>query len=91
MIIDRTEDEMQTVLTAVGLVMENGLLAMHLSEIEDEARNILEMLTVLRAHAWREDENAGQETLAELTISLEHLQSHLHHAIPILQKQLDLQ
>ncbi len=91
MIIDRIEDEMQAVLTAVGLAMKNGLLATHLSEIEDEARNILELLTTLRAHAWREDENAGQETLAELTISLEHLQGHVQHAIPILQEQLDLQ
>lgn len=91
MIVERTEDEMQTALTAVGLVMENGLLGMHLSEIEEEARNILELLTVLRAHAWREDENAGQETLAELTIALEHLQGHVEHAVPILQEQLDLQ
>lgn len=66
------------------------LLAVHLSEIEDEAGNVLDLLTTLRAHAWREDKDAGQEALAELTIALEHLQSHVQHAIPILQEQLDL-
>jgi len=91
MIIERIEDEMQAQLTAIGLRSENGLLAMHLSEIGDEAKNILELLTVLRAHAWREDEDAGQETLTELTISLEHLTGHVQHAIPILQEQLDIQ
>ncbi|HRJ44500.1 MAG: hypothetical protein KJZ86_13285 [Caldilineaceae bacterium] len=91
MIVQRTEDEMQAVLTAVGLALENGLLGMHLSEIEEEAENILETLSVLRAYAWREDENAGQETLAELTISLEHLLGHVQHAVPILQEELDLQ
>jgi hypothetical protein len=82
---------MQAVLAAIGLTLGNGLLGMHLSEIEEEARNIMELLPVLRAHAWREDEDVGQETLAELTISLEHLNGHVQHAIPILQEQLDLQ
>lgn len=91
MIIERTKDEMQAVLAAVGLTLENGLLGVHLSEIEEEASNILELLTVLRAHAWREDEEAGQDTLAEMTIALEHLQGHVEHAVPILQEQLDLQ
>lgn len=91
MFVQQTKDEMQTALTAVGLNLENGLLSMHLSELEEEARNILELLTVLRAHAWREDIEAGQETLAELTIAVEHLQGHVEHALPILQEQLDLQ
>lgn len=88
--LQQSKDEMQAVLASVGLILENGLLGMHLSEMEEEARNILELLTVLRAHSWREDENAGQETLAELTIALEHLQGHVEHAVPILQEQLDL-
>ena len=91
MSLQQSKDEMQAVLASVGLILDNGLLGMHLSEMEEEARNILELLTVLRAHAWREDENAGQETLAELTIVLEHLQGHVEHAVPVLQEQLALQ
>ncbi len=84
-------DELNLALKTVGFTGQISLLAMHLSEIEDEAGNILDLLTTLRAHTFRGDSSAGQESLAELTIALEHLAQHLHEALPQLQKQLELE
>lgn len=67
------------------------LSAVHIQEIEQEAENVLDLLTVLRTDAYRTDAAGAQETAAELTIALEHLQSHIQMLLPILQKKLDLE
>jgi hypothetical protein len=85
-----TKDALNLVLKVIGLDENVSLLAMHLSEIEEEANNALDLLTSLRAHAFRHDAEAGQEALAELTIALEHLLHHAQAVLPGLQKQLDL-
>ena len=85
-----TKDELNLVLKAIGISENIPLMAMHLSEIEEEANNVLDLLTSLRAHAFRHDVEAGQESLAELMIALEHLFHHLQAVLPDLQKQLDL-
>lgn len=84
-------DEFNLVLEAVGVHENVKLMAMHLSEVEDEAGNVLDLLTLIRSHAYRGDVQAGQESLAELTIALEHLFHHIQRLIPDLQKQLDLE
>ncbi|MBI1878983.1 MAG: hypothetical protein HYR94_12325 [Chloroflexi bacterium] len=84
-------DELHLALTTVGFTEKIDLLAMHLSEIEEEAGNVLDLLTALRAHTYRGDAAAGEEALAELTIALEHLAHHLNEALPNLQKQLNIE
>jgi hypothetical protein len=84
-------DEFNLALEAIGVHENVKLMAMHLSEIEGEAGNVLDLLTLIRAHAYRGDVEAGQESLAELTIALEHLFHHIQQLIPDLQKQLDLE
>ena len=87
----KTRDDLDSVLSQVGLNEEPKMLGMHLSEIEAEADNILDLLIVVRSYARAGDGETGQETLAELTIALEHLLHHAKEAVPMLQKQLDLE
>jgi hypothetical protein len=75
----------------LGVKEQPELTAVHLQEIETEAENVLELLTVLRTDSYRSDANHAQETAAELTIALEHLQDHIQSLLPQLQKQLDLE
>ncbi|MFN8490639.1 MAG: hypothetical protein U0350_23820 [Caldilineaceae bacterium] len=79
------------VLTQIGLDEQPKMLGMHLSEIEEESDHILDLLTVVRVNARTGDAEAGQETLAELTVALGHLLHHVREATPLLQKQLDLE
>jgi hypothetical protein len=67
-----------------------NLLAMHLTEIEGEAENWLDLFTIIRSHTYRGDNSAVVETLAEVTISMEHLRDHIQQALPKLQKGLDI-
>ena len=87
----QSNNELNLALATVGFTEKIDLLAMHLSEIEEEAGNVLDLLIVLRAHTYRGDAGAGQESLAELTIALEHLAHHLNEALPDLQKQLNIE
>ncbi len=84
-------DELQATLEAVGIQEESGLLGMHLAEIEEELGNIFELLTTLRVRARCNLVAEGQDALVELTTSLEHLTHHAQEAIPMLNKQLDLE
>lgn len=86
----KTRDDLDTVLAQVGLEEEPRMLGMHLSEIEAEADNLLDLLTAVRSYARTGDPVAGQETLAELTVALEHLMHHAQEALPALLRQLDL-
>lgn len=84
------QDIWQDVCKLLGLE-GGGLTAVHLQEIETEAENVLELLTVLRTNSYHADANQAQETAAELTIALEHLQVHIQSLLPQLQKQLDIE
>lgn len=84
------ENELALVIKVAEIDEKQSLISMHLSEIETEAEKMLELLTVARSHAFRNDTEATQETLAELVISLEHLSHHVNHALPELQHCLEL-
>lgn len=84
------KDELNLMLKTVGYNDNTPLLAMHLSEIEEEAENILDLITILRSHSYRSDSEATQEALAELTIALEHSLHHIQEALPVLQQHLDI-
>jgi hypothetical protein len=86
-----TQDIWQEVSQLLDLQEQSGLPAMHLQEIENEAENVLELLTVLRTDSYRADVSGAQDTAAELTIALEHLQHHIEQLLPMLQKQLGLE
>lgn len=88
--VTQTRDDLDTALVQVGLDEQPHLLGMHLAEIEEEADNTLDLLTALRSYARTGDPVAGQETLAELTVALEHLIHHAQEALPALLRQLDL-
>jgi hypothetical protein len=67
------------------------LMAMHVGEFEEEAENVLQLLTIMRA-ATRQDDAAGaQDAAAELVIALEHLAHHLNEFLPPLRAKLDLE
>ncbi len=84
------ENDLVFALEKAGIGVNINMTAMHLHEIESESETVLELLTALRSHAFREDRDATQETLAELTISLEHLLHHIQQSLPELQAGLDL-
>jgi hypothetical protein len=86
----RIEDEIALVVKVANLDEKQSLISMHLSEIETEAEKTLELLSVARSHAFHNDTDATQETLAELVISLEHLSHHVNHALPELQRRLEI-
>jgi len=84
------ENELALVIKVAEIDEKQSLISMHLSEIETEAEKMLELLTVARSHAFHNNTEATQETLAELVISLEHLSHHVNHVLPELQRRLDL-
>ena len=86
-----TQDIWRTLLKTLGVNENSDLLSMHLNEIEEEAENVLDLLTLLRSDAHRLDHDSAQESAAELVITLEHLLHHIHELLPQLQKQLDIE
>ena len=54
-----TQDIWQEVSQLLNLQKQSDLAAMHLQEIESEAENILELLTVLRTDSYRADVNSA--------------------------------
>ncbi len=89
--ITKTRLDLDEALTQIGLDEEPRMLGMHLSEIEEEADHLLDLLTTVRVYARTGDTEAGQATLAELTLALGHLFRHAREALPLLEKQLDLE
>jgi hypothetical protein len=79
------------VVETIGFSTDNYILAMHISEIEEEAENVLELLAVLRNDARHRDQTQAQETAAELTIALEHLEHHVRELLPRLQQHLEIE
>ena len=86
-----TETIWPMVMSVLGLDADADLMAMHFSEFEEEAENVLELLTVLRAAGRQEDVMGAQDTAAELVVALEHLAHHLNELLPPLRVKLDLE
>ena len=77
------KERLQDLLAQVGLSSQTELIAMHLTEIEEEAINFLDQLTVFRAHARHQDSDAAQEALVEISLSLQHVADHIRAVTPI--------
>jgi len=86
-----TEAVWPMVMSTLGFEDDAYLLAMHAGEFEQEAENVLQLLTVMRALARQEDSAGTQDTAAELVIALEHLAHHLNELLPALRARLELE
>jgi septation ring formation regulator EzrA len=81
-------EQLQELLIQAGLPAEAHLMAMHLTEIEEETNNFLDQLTAFRAHARHEDPVAAQEALVEISLALQHIADHLQAVTPMLDREL---
>jgi len=84
-------EELEMLLQRIGLTAESNLIALHLTEIEEEADAILDRLTLFRAHARNNEAELAQESLVELAMTLSHLQNHVQTILPDLERVLDLE
>jgi hypothetical protein len=84
------KERLQDLLAQAGLSTQTDLIAMHLTEIEEEAIAFLDQLTVFRAHARHQDPDAAQEALVEISLSLQHIADHIRAVTPILDQELDI-
>jgi septation ring formation regulator EzrA len=84
------KERLQDLLTRAGLATGSNSVAMHLTEIEEEAVNFLDQLTAFRAHARHEDPTAAQEVLVEISLSLQHMADHIQAVTPILDRELGI-
>jgi hypothetical protein len=84
------KERLQDLLNRAGLETEANLVAMHLTEIEEESANFLDQLTAFRAHARHEDAAAAQEALVEISLSLQHIADHIQAVTPILDEGLGI-
>ena len=84
------KERLQDLLKRAGLSSETNSVAMHLTEIEEEAVTFLDQLTTFRAHARHEDPAAAQEALVEISLALQHLADHIQTVTPILDEELGI-
>ncbi|BCX05034.1 MAG: hypothetical protein KatS3mg053_2972 [Candidatus Roseilinea sp.] len=82
---------MSEALQRAEITRDARLNGAHLAEIEEEANNVLDLIIALRVAARENDAEAGQEVLAELVVTLEHLVDHARFPLPSLKAQLDLE
>ena len=90
MVACEVKDRLRESLERVGLSTETNLMAMHLSEIEEEAVNFLDQLTAFRAHARHADPAAAQEALVEVSLALQHMADHIQAVTPSLDRELGI-
>jgi len=90
MVAYEVKDRLRESLERVGLSTETNLMAMHLSEIEEEAVNFLDQLTAFRAHARHADPAAAQEALVEVSLALQHMADHIQAVTPSLDRELGI-
>jgi hypothetical protein len=83
-------ERLQDLLVSAGMVDQSNLVAMHLTEIEEETANFLDQLTVFRAHARHQDSVAAQEAMVEISLSLQHIADHIQAVTPILDRELEI-
>lgn len=86
-----TLDNVQDLLTQAGLGPDSDLIAMHLTEIEEEADNYLDQFTTFRVLARLGEASAAQEVLVEISVSLQHLAHHAQAVTPMLDRALGVE
>jgi hypothetical protein len=84
------KEQLEDLLAQTDLSNHADLVAMHLTEIEEEAINFLDQLTAFRAHARHQESVAAQETMVEISLSLQHIADHIRAAAPILDRELGI-
>ena len=83
-------EQMQNLLTQTIISEQVNLIAMHLTEIEEEAAHFLDQLIAFRAYARQNDSIAAQETLVEISLALQHIATHIQTVAPLLDEELDI-
>jgi hypothetical protein len=89
MIRDRI-DQFAEALQLIGIDSSTDLQSMHLAEIEEEALNVLDLLTSLHVHARQNDEDGVETALVDLTVALRHLSHHTTAVLFPLEHNLDI-
>ncbi|MFQ5612626.1 MAG: hypothetical protein ACE5H9_10890 [Anaerolineae bacterium] len=87
---NQVKQQLQDLLVRAGLSSQTNLIAMHLTEIEEETVNFLDQLTAFRAHVRHQDSVAAQEALVEISLSLQHIADHIGAVTPLLDRELGL-
>ena len=82
--------ELASLLKQIGFQSADGLVAVHLAELEEEANRLLDLLLEFRAWARQGETELAEKRLAEVYASLLHLSDHAQAALPMLQAQLEL-
>ncbi len=83
-------EELEKSFREANLPYQADLMAMHLAEIEEETANFLDQLTAFRVYARHQDPVVAQETLVEISLSLQHMAGHIQAATPILDHELGI-
>lgn len=86
-----TETGWPMVMKALAFDEDAAMMELHVGEFEEEAENVLQLLTIMRAAARQEDPDSAQDAAAELVIALEHMAHHLNEFLPPLRAKLDLE
>ena len=86
----KEREKLEDLLVSAEMSDQANLVAMHLTEIEEEAVNLLDQLTAFRAHARHQDSAAAQETMVEISLSLQHIADHIQAVTPILDRELGI-
>ena len=81
--------ELAGLLKQVGFQSSDDMIAVHLSELEEEANHLLDLLLEFRAWARQGETDLAEKRLAEIYASLLHLSDHAQAAAPLLQAQLE--
>jgi len=83
-------EQLQNLLTQTISSEQVNLIAMHLTEIEEEAAHFLDQLITFRAYARQNDSVAAQETLVEISLALQHIADHIQTVAPLLDEELGI-
>ncbi len=84
------KDRLEDMLAQAGLPKQANLVAMHLTEIEEETVNFLDNLTAFRYCARHQNSIAAQEAMVEVSLALQHIADHIRAAVPILDGELEI-
>jgi hypothetical protein len=89
---DETQDQLQELFATVRFSAQDyHLVAMHLTEIEDEALNFLDELTAFRTYARHYNLTAAQTSLVEISLALQHIANHIPILTSILNRELGIE
>lgn len=85
------KDQWEQVVETLDFTEDGDLAAMHMSEIEEEASDLLDLLITLRVNGREDDRERAELTAVDLSVSLSHLLHHIQELLPLLEKQLDIE